>query len=123
MRTLPAYSAHASRQNLYEDVAFRVLAAENFATHRTIREFRALHLSEFTKLFVQVVRLAAIEAAKARLESASAKATHSVGAAPMTNANPRTKTASPRAENRISAALVFRRPKPRTALPTPSPAS
>ena len=35
-----------------------MLAAENFPPHRTIREFRALHLSEFTDLFVQVVRLA-----------------------------------------------------------------
>lgn len=37
---------------------FRVLAADNFPAHRTIREFRALHLNEFTELFVQVVRLA-----------------------------------------------------------------
>jgi len=45
-------------RKLHEDVAFRVLAADNFPAHRTIREFRALHLSEFTELFVQVVRLA-----------------------------------------------------------------
>ena len=31
-------------------------------------EFRALHLDEFTDLFTQVARLAAIEAAKTRLE-------------------------------------------------------
>ena len=43
---------------LHEDIAFRVLAASNFPAHRTIREFRALHLAEFTELFVQVVRLA-----------------------------------------------------------------
>jgi transposase/IS5 family transposase len=41
-----------------EDVAFRVLGADNFPAHRTIRDFRALHLKEFTELFVQVVRLA-----------------------------------------------------------------
>jgi hypothetical protein len=35
-----------------------VLGADNFPAHRTIRDFRALHLSEFTELFVQVVRLA-----------------------------------------------------------------
>ena len=35
-----------------------MLAASNFPAHRTIREFRALHLAEFTELFVQVVRLA-----------------------------------------------------------------
>jgi transposase len=39
-------------------VAFRVLGADNFPAHRTIRDFRALHLAEFTELFVQVVRLA-----------------------------------------------------------------
>ena len=35
-----------------------MLAASNFPAHRTIRDFRALHLAEFTELFVQVVRLA-----------------------------------------------------------------
>jgi transposase/IS5 family transposase len=52
------FSSRRIAKKLYEDVAFRVLAAENFPAHRTIREFRALHLSEFTELFVQVVRLA-----------------------------------------------------------------
>lgn len=52
------FSSRKIAKKLYEDVAFRVLAAENFPAHRTIREFRALHLSEFTELFVQVVRLA-----------------------------------------------------------------
>lgn len=40
------------------DFAFWVLAAENFPVQRTIRQFCALHLDEFTKLFTQVVRLA-----------------------------------------------------------------
>ena len=53
-----AFSSRKIAKKLHEDVAFRVLAAENFPAHRTIREFRALHLSEFTELFVQVVRLA-----------------------------------------------------------------
>ncbi|MGA8786782.1 MAG: IS1182 family transposase [Polaromonas sp.] len=52
------FSSRKIAKKLHEDVAFRVLAAENFPAHRTIREFRALHLSEFTELFVQVVRLA-----------------------------------------------------------------
>jgi transposase len=52
------FSSRKIARKLHEDVAFRVLAAENFPAHRTIREFRALHLSEFTELFVQVVRLA-----------------------------------------------------------------
>ena len=35
-----------------------MLGADHFPAHRTIRAFRALHLSEFTELFTQVVRLA-----------------------------------------------------------------
>lgn len=35
-----------------------MLAAGNFPAHRTIRDFRALHLKELSELFVQVVRLA-----------------------------------------------------------------
>jgi transposase len=45
-------------RKLHEDVAFRVLCANNYPAHRTIREFRQLHLKEFTELFVQVVKLA-----------------------------------------------------------------
>jgi len=45
-------------RKLHEDVALRVLAARNFPAHRTIRDFRALHLKEFSDLFVQIVRLA-----------------------------------------------------------------
>jgi len=33
-------------QKLLEDVAFRVLAAGNYPAHRTICDFRALHLQE-----------------------------------------------------------------------------
>jgi len=42
----------------HEDVAFRVLGANNFPKHRTNCEFRAWHLEEFSALFVQVVKLA-----------------------------------------------------------------
>ena len=52
------FSSRKIATKLHEDVAFRVLAADNFPAHRTIREFRALHLDEFTNLFVQVVCLA-----------------------------------------------------------------
>ncbi len=52
------FSSRKIARKLFEDVAFRVLAADNFPAHRTIRDFRALHLAEFTELFVQVVRLA-----------------------------------------------------------------
>ena len=35
-----------------------MLAAENYPAHRTISDFRALHLSELSGLFVQVLKLA-----------------------------------------------------------------
>lgn len=52
------FSSRKMAKKLHEDVAFRVLAAGNFPAHRTIRDFRAFHLKEFSELFVQVVRLA-----------------------------------------------------------------
>lgn len=52
------FSSRKIARRLHEDVAFRVLAAGNFPAHRTIRDFRALHLNELSELFVQVVRLA-----------------------------------------------------------------
>jgi transposase len=52
------FSSRKIARKLTEDVAFRVLSANNFPAHRTIREFRQLHLPEFSALFVQVVQLA-----------------------------------------------------------------
>lgn len=52
------FSSRKIARKLCEDVAFRVLSANNFPAHRTIREFRQLHLQEFSALFVQVVKLA-----------------------------------------------------------------
>jgi hypothetical protein len=52
------FSPRKIARKLHEDVAFCVLAADNLAAHRTIREFHALHLDEFTELFTHVVRLA-----------------------------------------------------------------
>ena len=52
------FSSRKIARKLHEDVAFRVLAARNFPAHRTIRDFRALHLEELAALFVQVVKLA-----------------------------------------------------------------
>jgi transposase len=51
-------SSRKLAKKLEEDVAFRVLAAENFPAHRTICDFRHDHLEELRALFVQVVRLA-----------------------------------------------------------------
>ena len=45
-------------RKLEEDVAFRVLAADNWPSHRTICDFRLRHLAEFKALFVEVVELA-----------------------------------------------------------------
>jgi transposase/IS5 family transposase len=52
------FSSRKMATKLHEDIAFRVLGAGNFPAHRTIRDFRALHLAEFIELFTQVVRLA-----------------------------------------------------------------
>jgi len=52
------FSSRKIARRLEEDVAFRVLGAGNFPAHRTIREFRQLHLAEFSALFVQIVQLA-----------------------------------------------------------------
>lgn len=52
------FSSRKIARKLHEDVAFRVLGAGNFPKHRTVSDFRALHLEELASLFVQVVKLA-----------------------------------------------------------------
>lgn len=52
------FSSRKMARKLYEDVAFRMLGAGNFPSHRTICDFRLRHLSELKELFVQVVQLA-----------------------------------------------------------------
>lgn len=52
------FSSRKIARKLEEDVAYRVLAASNFPAHRTIAEFRQVHLEAFRSLFVQVVRIA-----------------------------------------------------------------
>lgn len=52
------FSSRKIARRLHEDVAFRVLAAENYPAHRTICDFRALHLAELAGLFAQVLKLA-----------------------------------------------------------------
>ena len=54
------FSSRGLARKLEEDVAFRVLAAGNFPSHRTICEFRRRHLADFKRLFVEVVRLAGV---------------------------------------------------------------
>ena len=41
-----------------EDLAFRVLAADNFPRHRTLCDFRKQHLGAFREVFVQVIQIA-----------------------------------------------------------------
>lgn len=52
------FSSRKLARRLHEDVALRVLAAGNFPAHRTLSDFRAVHLAELSGLFVQVVKLA-----------------------------------------------------------------
>lgn len=52
------FSSRKIERRLHDDLAFRMLGAGNFPKHRTIRDFRALHLEELAQLFVQVVKLA-----------------------------------------------------------------
>ena len=52
------FSSRGIARRLEEDVAFRVLGAGNFPSHRTICEFRRRHLEDFKRLFVEVVSLA-----------------------------------------------------------------
>jgi transposase len=52
------FSSRRIARKLEEDVAYRVLAANNFPAHRTIADFRRQHLAAFERLFVQVVQIA-----------------------------------------------------------------
>ncbi len=73
-------------RRLEEDVAFRMLAADNFPSRRTICGFRRRHLADFRRLFAQVVRLAggtglakfgtlSVDGAKVRANASKRKAT------------------------------------------------
>jgi transposase/IS5 family transposase len=52
------FSSRKIARKLYEDIAFRMLGAGNFPSHRTICDFRVRHLPELKKLFVETVQLA-----------------------------------------------------------------
>ena len=51
-------SSRRIARKLEEDMAFRVLGAGNFPSHRTLCEFRRRHLEDFKGMFVKVVRVA-----------------------------------------------------------------
>ena len=50
-------SSRKLARHCQEDVAFRVLAANNQPDHRTISDFRKIHLSSLQHLFVEVLQL------------------------------------------------------------------
>ena len=52
------FNSRRVERRLHEDLAFRMLGAGNFPRHRTIRDFRAMHLLDLSDLFVQVVKRA-----------------------------------------------------------------
>jgi len=56
--TTGVFSSRKIARKLYEDVAFRMLGAGNFPSHRTICDFRVRHLAEFIELFLQVLGVA-----------------------------------------------------------------
>ncbi len=52
------FSSRRIARDVHENIAFRVLAAGHFPSHRTICRFRKDHIDEFQALFVQVVQIA-----------------------------------------------------------------
>jgi len=52
------FSSRKIAKKLEEDVAFRLLAADNFPQHRTLCDFRKRHLADFKAVFVQVIQIA-----------------------------------------------------------------
>ncbi len=52
------FSSRKIAKKLEEDVAFRVLGADNFPQHRTLCDFRKDHLADFKSVFVQVIQIA-----------------------------------------------------------------
>jgi transposase len=52
------FSSRKLARRLQEDVAFRILSANSFPAHRTLSDFRVLHLEEMKSVFVQVIQMA-----------------------------------------------------------------
>jgi transposase len=72
------FSSRKIQKRLFEDVAFRVLAAGNQPDFRTISDFRKLHLEALQGLFEQVLKLAltagAIKIGRVALDGSKIKA-------------------------------------------------
>src|SRR6202166_1958119 len=60
------FSSRRIEQRLKEDIAFRVLAADNQPNFRTISDFRKIHLKTLEGLFEQVLQIA-LEAGAMRI--------------------------------------------------------
>src|ERR1700723_4010935 len=52
------FSSRRIERRLEEDIAFRVLAADNHPNFRTISDFRKIHLQTLAGLFEQVLKIA-----------------------------------------------------------------
>lgn len=52
------FSSRGIARQIEENIAFRVLAAENRPSHRTIARFRQEHVERFGEIFVQIVQIA-----------------------------------------------------------------
>jgi hypothetical protein len=52
------FSSRRIEKRLVEDIAFRVLAADNQPNYRTISDFRKIHLQTLSGLFEQVLKIA-----------------------------------------------------------------
>jgi transposase len=52
------FSSRRLQKRLHEDIAFRVLAADNQPDFRTLSDFRKIHLATLQGLFEQVLRMA-----------------------------------------------------------------
>jgi transposase len=72
------FSSRKIQKRLFEDVAFRVLAAGNQPDFRTISDFRKIHLDSLQDLFEQVLKLAlkagAIKLGRVALDGSKVKA-------------------------------------------------
>jgi transposase len=72
------FSSRRIEQRLREDIAFRVLAADNQPNFRTISDFRKIHLKTLEGLFEQVLKIAleagAIKVGRVALDGTKIKA-------------------------------------------------
>jgi hypothetical protein len=109
------FSSRKLARKLHEDIAFRVLAAGNTPAHRTISDFRALHLGELAQLpevdipaeiARREARLSAIAKAKARLEEHQQQIDLARGRSPGDDRRPRDQDGKPGRQPEESGSLL-----------------